>query len=252
MKEFEINTIKEISKILSHFVSNSIEFAGLDKDKFNFKNINNRLNKMEKDLKPILEKVNLEEFSCEALEAIGFTSVCNNSIMLIPKYLLNSFSEDDETEVFSIYTGEFFYTTEDDIIEGTRNGCVPHGIKNNEIKELMKTTEPECNGEMENQIIQPNYTRIVLSKKLKGELTDKISYDFYNMNNELILTIVKNMIREFDIYLISDADSVEKEIRVITNNIETFGCIDSNINALSESGVDVEVQYVPNKASKDI
>ena len=97
-----------------------------------------------------------------------------------------------------------------------------------------------------------NYTRIILSKKFNTELIDKISYDFFNMTDELILTIVKNMINEFDIYLVSDTDPIEKQIRIITNNIETFGCIDTHINELSKFGVDVEVQYAPNKVSEDI
>ena len=135
MYEFELNTIKEVNKVLARFGSDCVESCGIGWDSnANSKHINRCVNKMEEDLKNVMDYVNLEEFSCEALEMLGFMNFLSG-IMLIPRYMMNALSEG--TKVFSIY-GEPKTIGKDAIDKTTRNGCIAYGIRNNEIKEMLK------------------------------------------------------------------------------------------------------------------
>lgn len=140
MKEFEINTIKEVNKVLARFASDCVESCGIDwEDKANSKHINRCVNKMEENLKNIMDYIDLEEFSCEALEMLGFVQFLTG-IMLIPRYLLNALPEG--TKILTIHR-EPKTIGKDNINKTTRNGCIAYGIRNNEIKEILKNLDIE-------------------------------------------------------------------------------------------------------------
>lgn len=144
MKEFEFIAIKETNKALARFASEYLE-SDHDNSKFceGFEVEEKRLRDA---LKDIFNHLDLNEFSCEALESLGFMR-WQCSIMLIPRYLVSIIP--DGTEVIDIF-GESHIIGDYEFSTDIRFGCVAFGVRNNEIKELMKTTGPECNGGMKN------------------------------------------------------------------------------------------------------